>query len=66
MIWRWNCHQWTYLAKSQKALEAHGCKPWVTKLLIVSHTFGILTANITYCVIFLEYVSESQVYTGIV
>ena len=36
------------LSDSQKALEAHGCKPWLTNLSIVPHTLGILTANITY------------------
>ena len=30
-----------------KALEAHGCKPWTNNLLIVPHTLGTLTANIT-------------------
>ena len=51
---------------SRKTLEAHGCKPWVTNLLIVSHTLSILTANITYCIILLQYVNESQVNVGVV
>ena len=51
---RWNRHQSTSLAESQKALEAHGCKPWLTNLSIVPHTLGILTANITYCIILLK------------
>ena len=61
--------QSTSLAESQKALEAPGCKPWVTNLSIVPHTEGILTANttcITYCIILIEYVNEAQevVYYG--
>ena len=43
----WKFLQSTSLAKSQKALEARSCKPWVTNLSIVPHTLGILTANIT-------------------
>ena len=66
MMWRWHLHKSTSLAESQKALEAHGCKPWVTNLLIISHTLGILTANITYCVILLEYVNKSQVNAQVV
>ena len=30
MIWRRNLHQSTSLIEVQKALEAYGCKPWVT------------------------------------
>ena len=41
--------------------ETHGCKPWVADIAIVLHTLGILTTNITYCMILLEYVTESQV-----
>ena len=60
MIRRWNLH--LSLAESQKkTLEAHGCKPWVAKLSMVPHTLGILTANVTYCVIFLEDINESHV-----
>ena len=55
VIWRRNLHQLTSLAKSQKALEAHGCKRWVTNLSIIPHTLGILTAKITCCIILLEY-----------
>ena len=58
MIRRWILHQSTSLAKSQKAVEAHGCKPWVANLSIVPHTLGILTANITYCIMLLEYVKS--------
>ena len=36
------------------------------KLLIVPHTLGILTANITYCIMLLEHVNESQVNAHIV
>ena len=61
MIWRRNLHQSTSLAESQKALEVHGCKLWVTNLLIVPHTLGILTANVTCCIVLLEYVNEFQV-----
>ena len=49
-----NLLPWTLLAESQKALEAHGCKSWVTNLSIVPHTLGTLTANITYCIQLLE------------
>ena len=42
-----------------KALKTHDCKSWVTNLSIVLH--GTLTANTTYCIIFHEYVNESQV-----
>ena len=42
------------------SLEAHGCKPWVTNLLIIPHTLGMPTANVTYCIILLEYVNEFQ------
>ena len=31
-IRRWNSHPSTSLTKSQKVLEAHGCKSWVTNL----------------------------------
>ena len=58
--WRLNLHQLTSLAESQKALEAHDSKPWVTNLSIVPHTLGILTANTTYCIIIFEYVKESH------
>ena len=49
MIWRWNLHPSTSLTESRKALEAHGCKPWLTNSSIVPCTLGIhvLTANIT-------------------
>ena len=63
MIWRQNLHQFTCLTESQKALEVHGCKLWETNLSIVPHTLGLLTANVTYCIVFLEYVHESQVNT---
>ena len=36
-----NLHPSTSLTKSQKAVEAHGCKPWVTNLSIVPHTLGV-------------------------
>ena len=54
-------HQATSLAESPKTLEAHGSIPWVTNLLIVSHTLGILIANGTYSII-LEYIHEFQVH----
>ena len=38
-------NQVTSLAESQKAAEAHGCKPWVTNLSIVPHALGIRTTN---------------------
>ena len=53
-------------AESQKALEAHGCKPWVTNLSIVPHTLGTLAANIVYCRLLLECVNESQVNVRVV
>ena len=31
--WRRNLHQSTFLAELQKALEAHGRKPWVNQLI---------------------------------
>ena len=61
MMGRQNLNQLTSLAKAQKALEAHGCKPWVTNLSIVPHTLGILTANITCCIICVLIINESQV-----
>ena len=36
-----------------------------TNLSIVPHTLGILTANITCCIILLEYVNKSQVNVSI-
>ena len=33
-----NLHQLNSLVKSQKALQAHGCRTWVTNLLIILHT----------------------------
>ena len=49
-------------------IEAHGCKSWVPKLLIVPHALhahvDILIANITYMyciIILLENVHKSQV-----
>ena len=39
-----------------KTVEAHGCKPWVTNLSIVLHALGMLTTNIIFCIIFLEYI----------
>ena len=58
-------HQSTSLTKSLKALEAHGCKPWVTKLSIIPHTLDILTANTIHncrilCAREYMYVDESQ------
>ena len=50
-----------FFASSHKALEAHGCQPWVTNLLIVPHTLHILSASIAYCIMFIEYINESQV-----
>ena len=61
-----NLHPPTSLADSQKALKAHGCKLWVTNLLIVPHILVTLTANITYCITLLEYVNESQVNVPVV
>ena len=46
MIRRWNLHQLISFVESLKSLWAYGCKPWVTKLSIVRHTLGMLTANI--------------------
>ena len=48
-ILRKNSHPSTSPTKLQKALEAHGCKPRLTKSSIAPHTLGTLTANITYC-----------------
>ena len=59
-------HLSTSLAKPFKAIEARGCESWVTNLSIIPHTLGILTANISYCVILLKYVNNSQVNMSIV
>ena len=59
-------HQSTSLVELQKALEAHSCKPSVTNSSIIPHILGTLTANITYCILLLEYVNESEVNAGIV
>ena len=59
----WDKHESIWLSKT---LEAHGCKPWVTNLSIVPHTLSMLTANITYCIILLEYVHKSWVNTHLV
>ena len=37
MTWWWSLHQLTSLTELQKALEAHGCKPWVTNLSIIPY-----------------------------
>ena len=50
------------LTELQKALDAHACKPWVTKLLIVPHT--VLTENVTFA--YLEDVNDSQLNASIV
>ena len=41
VIWRQNLDQLTSLTELQKALEAHGCEPWVTKLLIIPHALRV-------------------------
>ena len=46
---------------SLKTLAVHGYKSWVTNLLIIPGTLGLLTANITYCRILLECINESPV-----
>ena len=70
IIWGCNLNQSTFLTESQKTLEAHGCKPCVTNLSIVSHTFSILMLNITYYMylrlLLHVYVSEYQVNTSVV
>ena len=47
IIRKWNKHvDWsTTPAESQKALEAHGCKHWVTNLSIVLHALSTCTAH---------------------
>ena len=42
----WNLHNLTSLYKSRKAQEVRDCKQWLTTLLIVHHTLGILVTNI--------------------
>ena len=37
--------------ESHNDVQAHGYKLWITILLIIPHTLGMLTANITYCVV---------------
>ena len=59
-------HQLTSLTGSQKAVEVHSCQPWVSPLSIVPHSLGILTANITYWIILLDYVNECQVNVHVV
>ena len=62
-MWRQHLHPLTSLDHLQKAFEAHSCKPWETNLSVVPHTLGILTTNITYCIILhvLEYINERHV-----
>ena len=48
-----NLPQMTSPTKVQKVLEAHDCKPYACSL-----TLGILTANTTCCIIFLEHINE--------
>ena len=43
-------HRLASLSKSRKALEAHGCKPWVTNLLNHSPYIGY-NCNVTYSII---------------
>ena len=54
MIWRGN------LTSIDFSCQAHGCKLWVTNLLIVPRTLGILTANITYCIALGQYIRVSS------
>ena len=54
------------LAELQKAPEVHGCKPWVTNLLILPHELSILSTNIIYYIILFEYVNESQINTCVI
>ena len=61
MLLSWNLYQSTSLAELPKVVEAQGCKPCVTNLSIIPHTLVILTENVTYCIVFLEYVNEPQV-----
>ena len=49
MILRQNLHR-LLSSSCRKALEAHGCKPWVANLSIIPRALGILTANIAYCI----------------
>ena len=60
-----NFHQLTSLTESHKSAEVHGCRSWVSNFSIISHTLGILTTNITYCIVLLEYINESQVSTPV-
>ena len=65
MIWKWNLLQSTSLTEAQKALEGHSCKHSVTNLSIIPHTFGLLTANVTCCIVSLNYY-ETQVNVHVV
>ena len=56
MVWKLNLHQLTSLVELKKALEAHGYISRVSNLSIAPHTLDTLTANITCCIILLEYV----------
>ena len=57
-------HQSNTFARSLKALEACGCKPWVPNLLIILHTLGTPTTNIAHCIklpcIVLEYIFNTE------
>ena len=62
MIRKRNSHQLTSLAKLEKNLEAHGCKPWVNQLIDHSPYIKYTNQNtcITYCIISPEYANRSQ------
>ena len=61
MLWKWNLNLSTALTGFQKTLEAQGYNDWLTNLSIVLHKLGILTASVTYCIILIEYINQSQV-----
>ena len=48
--------------ESQNNVQAHGYKFWITITSIIPHTLGMLTANITYCIILLEGVSSERAF----
>ena len=47
--------------RGAEGFRSHGCKFSVTKLSIVPHTLGILTANVTCCINLLWIINQSQV-----
>ena len=64
VIWKWNLTSIKFSSQVTGGSRSsqHGCKFLVTNISLIPHTLGLLTTSITYCVILLEYINESQVY----